>query len=349
MPDIEPRRYGQVLIYLIIFAPHHTYNNMLLDIFFLLLGLGLILTGANMLTDGASAVARRYGVSDMVVGLTIVAFGTSAPELVISVMSAIKGNAGLAIGNVVGSNIFNILVIVGVTAILRPVVIDRRTMTTDIPMVVLSALALLAIGSGPLLDNAAQAVVSRVDGILLLLFFAIFMRHTFSVAADGAPSPETSSPTAMPTAKAALWILLGLGGLVYGGDRFVSGASGIASSLGVSDAVIGLTIVAAGTSLPELATSVTAALKGKPGIALGNVIGSNIFNIFLVLGTSAVVRPLPFGTIGSLDLLVLTGSCILFWLFGRVIRRRTITRGEGVLLTASYIAYIAFLVTQAAH
>ncbi|MDO4319704.1 MAG: calcium/sodium antiporter [Bacteroidales bacterium] len=325
---------------------------MLLDIVFLIVGLGLIMLGANMLTDGASAIARRRGVSDLIVGLTVVAFGTSAPELVISIVSAIHGSPELAIGNVVGSNIFNVLVIIGVTSMIMPMKIDRTIMTKDIPLVVLSALALLAIGNGRLLDGDAVNEVSRVDGILLLLFFAIFMRHTFSTATDGAlPDPGAESEAAgkpvMSMGKSVLWVLIGLGGLVFGGDRFVSGASGIASGLGVSDAVIGLTIVAAGTSLPELATSVTAAVKGKPGIALGNVIGSNIFNIFLVLGSSAVIRPLPFGSIGNLDLLVLTVACVLFWVFGWIIGHRTITRGEGAVLTAGYVAYVTWLVINA--
>ncbi len=319
------------------------------DILFLVLGLGLILFGANWLTDGASAIARRRGVSDLVIGLTVVAFGTSAPELAISVVSAAGGNAGLAIGNVVGSNIFNVLVIIGVTAMVMPIRIERSIMTNEIPLVILSALALLAIGNSTLLDGAATATVGRVDGILLILFFAIFMRYTFSQARAGGNAGDTAGePAVKPAsmAKAVFWVISGLAMLVYGGDRFVAGASGIASALGVSDAVIGLTIVAAGTSLPELATSVAAALKGKPGIALGNVIGSNIFNIFFVLGTAAVVRPLPFGNIGNIDLLTLTGACLLFWLFGWFFRERTITRAEGTVLTACYIGYITYLVAS---
>lgn len=324
---------------------------MFLNLLFLIGGLALILFGANWLTDGASAIARRWGVSDLVVGLTVVAFGTSAPELVISVMSAINGNAGLAIGNVVGSNIFNVLVIVGATAILSPIKIERSTMTKDIPLVVLSALALLAIGNSQWLDGAPQNVVTRVDGILLLLFFAIFMRHTFSTARQEEamqktePASATGTVTrAMSVLKSVLFVICGLAGLIIGGDRFVAGASAIASALGVSDAIIGLTIVAAGTSLPELATSLVAARKGQTGIAIGNVIGSNIFNIFLVLGCSATIRPLPFGSIGNFDLLTLTGACVLFWLFGWLFRKRTITRGEGAVLLLGYIAYVTWLI-----
>lgn len=324
---------------------------MFLDIIFLLLGLVLILVGANALTDGASAIARRWGVSDLVIGLTIVAFGTSAPELTISFISALNGSAEMAVGNVVGSNIFNVLVIIGVTALFSPIRIERSIMTNEIPLVILSALALLAIGNGPLLDEDSAPVISRVDGILLLLFFAIFMRYTFSQA-KAAPQPEQTPNSVtpakgMPLWKAVTWIIGGLAALIYGGDRFVAGASGIASALGVSDAIIGLTIVAAGTSLPELATSITAALKGKTGIALGNVIGSNIFNIFMVLGVTATVSPLRFGDIGNLDLLVLTGASLLFWIFGWFFRQRTITRAEGALLTLGYIAYVAVLISRA--
>lgn len=323
---------------------------MIASIAFLAGGLALILFGANWLTDGAAAIARRWGVSDLVVGLTVVAFGTSAPELVISVMSAIEGSAGLAIGNVVGSNIFNIFAIIGITALVSPIKIERSILTKDIPLVVLSALALLAIGNATLLDGASVNMVTRVDGILLLLFFTIFMRHTFSTAhaqqqnATQEPTSGAMSVAPMPVLKSVLLVAAGLSGLIVGGNLFVDGASAIALSLGVSDAVIGLTIVAAGTSLPELATSIAAATKGKPGMAVGNVIGSNIFNIFFVLGTAATVRPLPFGSISNFDLLTLTAACALFWIFGWMIKVRTITRGEGTFLALCYVAYITYKV-----
>ena len=325
---------------------------MLLDVVFLIVGLVLILVGANALTDGASSLAKRWGMSDLVVGLTVVAFGTSAPELVISVMSAAEGNAGLAIGNVVGSNIFNVCAIAGITAMVRPIKVTRGIMTADIPLVILSALVLLAMGNSKLLDGAGENMLTRVDGIILLLLFLVFMHHTFSSAksgsADDPAAKDAEAKNKMPLWKSVVWVVAGLAGLIYGGDRFVAGASGIASGLGVSDAVIGLTIVAAGTSRPELATSVTAALKGNPGIALGNVIGSNIFNIFLVLGCAATVNPLPFGSVGNVDLLVLTGSCMLFWLFGYVYKNKTITRLEGGLLASVYIGYMVWLILNAA-
>lgn len=328
---------------------------MLLSIVYLIAGLALILVGANILTDGSAALARRIGISDLIVGLTVVAFGTSTPELVISVLSAARDTAGLAVGNVVGSNIFNILVIVGITAIVRPISVGRDIMSTEIPLVILSSLLLIVMANGPLLDGAPLSVITRVDGIILLIFFILFMRETLVRSRRRpAPAPEAASgPTAnpaaneMPLAKSLVFIVLGLAGLIIGGDRFVAGASDIARGMGVSDAVIGLTIVAVGTSLPELAASVAAALKGNSDMALGNVIGSNVFNIFLVLGAAATVRPLPLGDVTAVDLGTLMGASLLFWICGWLVGRRTITRGEGVMLTALYVAYMVWLVTHA--
>ena len=329
---------------------------MILDILLLLVSLAMILFGASWLTDGGSGVAKRFGLSEMVIGLTIVAFGTSAPELVISVFSAIDCNAGIAIGNVVGSNIANFLIIIGLVALVRPIKVENSVMANEIPLMVLASLALLACGNSALLDGMPN-ILTRVDGIMLLLFFAIFMRYTFAQAKKCGPQGESCAdvddtkdkPQAkMPSLwKSILLIVIGLAGLVWGGDIFVDRASSLASALGVSDAVIGLTVVALGTSLPELATSVTAAIKGHPGIAVGNVIGSCLFNILFILGVSSVIRPLPFGEIGNLDLLTMTGSAILFWLAGWLIGHRVITRGEGVIFTLLYIAYTATLIIKA--
>lgn len=318
---------------------------MILHIFWLVLGLGLILVGANVLTDGASAIARRFGLSDLMVGLTVVAFGTSAPELAISILSALSGSAPLAIGNVVGSNIFNILMIIGVTAIVSPIVIERSVMSLEIPMVILSSVVLLMLGNSGLIDGTGVNIVSRLSGLFLLLLFLLFMRYTFA----SAKNPEVADSTEEPAVKgmgiwrAIIYVIAGLGALIWGGDRFVDGASGIAAGLGVSEAVIGLTIVAAGTSLPELATSIVAAVKGKPGMAVGNVIGSNIFNVLMVLGAAAVITPLPFGSIGNLDLLTLLAASLAFWFFGWFFKTRTITRIEGALLAAGYVGYILAL------
>ncbi|MCM1020619.1 MAG: calcium/sodium antiporter [Muribaculum sp.] len=321
----------------------------MLDIILLIGGLVLILAGANFLTDGASSMAKRWGVSELVIGLTIVAFGTSAPELAISVLSAIQGNAGLAVGNVVGSNIFNILVIVGVSAIILPLKIGKGIMLNEVPMVVLSCLVILVCANSPLLDGSQQSVLSRSDGLIMLLFFAIFMRYTFSIAKNEA---ETTDPKAQPVKQLPLWraisyILGGLAALIWGGDIFVDRASGLAKSIGVSDAMIGLTIVAAGTSVPDLAASAMAAVKHRPEMAVGNAIGSCLFNIFLVLGASATIHPLPMGTIGNFDLLSLLGASLLFWLFGWIIGHSTITRAEGIIMVLAYIAYLTAVIIRA--
>lgn len=320
---------------------------MVFDILFLIGGLALILVGANALTDGSAAVAKRFGISDLVIGLTIVAFGTSAPELVISVLSAIDGSAEMSIGNVVGSNIFNVLMIIGCTALVLPIKVERSIMTNEIPLVILSALVLTFCANDVLLDGASENVVSRTDGLVLLMFFLIFMRYTFAIAKSGADAGGADAEVKqMPGWKSALFIVGGLAGLIFGGQLFVDGASGIARAWGVSESVIGLTLVAGGTSLPELATSITAALKKNPGIAIGNVIGSNLFNIFFVLGCSSTIIPLPMGNIGNFDMAVLVGSSVLFWLVGWFFRKRTITRLEGALMVACYVAYTSVLIMQ---
>ena len=318
----------------------------MLDTIFLIGGLALILLGANGLTDGAAAVAKRFNISDLVIGLTIVAFGTSAPELVISAMAAIGGSAEMAIGNVVGSNIFNVLMIIGVTALVMPIQVGEGTLSKEIPLVILASLALAFCGNDVLLDGGQTNTISRIDGLIMLCFFLIFMRYTFAIARNGGDEAEGEKIKKMPIWKSALFILGGLAGLIYGGQLFVDGASGIASSLGVSESIIGLTIVAGGTSLPELATSVTAALKKNSGIAIGNVIGSNLFNVFFVLGCSATISPLPMGGINNVDMAVLIGSAILFWLVGWFFKKRTITRVEGILLVICYVAYTAYLISM---
>ncbi len=328
-----------------------------MDILLLVGGLLLILLGANGLTDGASAVAKRFRIPNIVIGLTIVAFGTSAPELAVSVSSALKGSADIAIGNVVGSNIFNALMIVGCTAMFAPIVVQRNTLLKEIPLCILASLALLVMGNDVWLDKAVENVLGITDGLILLCFMAIFLSYTFAIAKNPTPpagkreegeaaaaAEEEVQIKDMPLWRSALYIAGGLAGLIWGGQWFVDGASGIARSLGVSESIIGLTIVAGGTSLPELATSIVAALKKNPEIAIGNVVGSNLFNIFFVLGCSASITPLHLGGITNLDLLVLVGSSILLWLFGVFFGKRTITRVEGGVLIACYVAYTAWLI-----
>ena len=318
----------------------------MLNVLLLIGGLALILLGANGLTDGAAAVAKRFRISDLVIGLTIVAFGTSAPELVISVMAAMGGSAEMAIGNVVGSNIFNVLMIIGVTALVLPIKVGQGTLSKEIPLMILCSFVIAFMANDVLLDGGGINIISRIDGLVLLCFFLIFLRYTFAIARNGGDEAEGEKIKEMPIWKSALFIIVGLAGLVFGGQLFVDGASGIASALGVSESIIGLTIVAGGTSLPELATSVTAALKKNSGIAIGNVIGSNLFNVFFVLGCSATISPLPMGGINNIDMLVLIGSALLFWLVGWFFKKRTITRVEGALLVICYVAYTAFLISQ---
>lgn len=315
-----------------------------MDIVSLIGGLFLILVGANTLTDGAASVAKRFNISSLVIGLTIVAFGTSAPELTVSIASALKGSADMAIGNVVGSNIFNTLMIVGCCAAIVPIGMNKGTLSKEIPLCILASVVLFICGNDVLINGSTENTISGSDGILLLCFFLIFLSYTFAIAHNGNEADEETKIKRMPIWKSVLFIAAGLVGLIYGGQFFVNGASGIARSLGVSESIIGLTLVAGGTSLPELATSVVAALKKNPEMAIGNVIGSNLFNIFFVLGCSATITPLNMKGITNIDLGVMIGACVLLYLFGLFIKKRTITRIEGIVMVLCYVAYMIYLV-----
>ena len=326
-----------------------------MNILLLIGGLILILLGANGLTDGAASVAKRFRIPPIVIGLTIVAFGTSAPELTVSISSALKGSADIAIGNVVGSNIFNTLMIVGCTALFAPIVITRNTLRKEIPLCILSSIVLLICANDVFLDKAPENILNRVDGLLLLCFFVIFMGYTFAIAskpvtteqqAEHPVIEEETEIKSLPWWQSILYIIGGLAALIYGGQLFVDGATGIARNLGVSESIIGLTLVAGGTSLPELATSIVAALKKNPEIAIGNVIGSNLFNIFFVLGCSASITPLHLSGITNFDLFTLVGSGILLWLFGLFFAKRTITRIEGGIMILCYVAYTVVLIEK---
>ena len=323
---------------------------MLLDLFYFVIGIVLIIAGANYLTEGASALARRFGVSPLVVGLTIVAFGTSTPELIVSLLSALKGNSDIAMGNVVGSNIFNVLVIGGITALVAPITVTRSTVRREIPLVLLASLVLSVMALDRVFagTGATENILSRSEGIVLLCFFLIFLTYTFAIA-KGDPSDPHTAPA--PTKHYPLWLLVvfiigGLGGLVLGGELFVDAASSIARTLGMSEGFIGLTIVAAGTSLPELATSVAAALKKEPEIAVGNIVGSNIFNIFFILGTTATVTPIRIGGVSSLDFLVMSFSAILLYVFAVLFGQRVIKRAEGAVLFLCFVLYTTYLIAQ---
>lgn len=315
---------------------------MLLDCLFIIVGVALVLWGADRLTEGAASLARRMSVPEIVIGLTIVAAGTSAPELFVSVVSALGGTPDLAVGNVVGSNIMNTQLIVGVTAMVAPMVISRSTVFKDMPFSILASLLLIVLcldTFGSL--NIGGNTISRLDGVLLLAGFALFMVYTFRAAKKSKSSGQVAPQIIVPVWKSLLFVVIGLACLVVGSNLFVSSASAVAEGLGVSQSVIGLTIVAGGTSLPELATSVVAARKGQSAIAIGNVIGSNVFNILLILGVTAVISPMQIGGITIIDMAVMMGSALLLMLFS--FTRFTIARWEGAVLTLCYLAYTGWL------
>lgn len=305
---------------------------MILDVLYIIIGVTLVLVGADRLTEGASALARRFGVPEIVIGLTIVACGTSMPEFFVSLMSALNDTPDMAVGNVVGSNIMNSMLIVGCAAVAAPLVISRSTVRKDIPFAVGASLLLILL--------SLDSTVGRIDGIILLVGFVGFMAYTLWQA-KGSKAESADAVKQQNIWLSACYILLGLAGLVFGSNLFVDSASSVASSLGVSESVIGLTIVAGGTSLPELATSVVAARKGQSAIAIGNVIGSNVFNILLILGATAAISPLQMEGITTLDIAVMFGSVTLVWLFS--FTRYTVERWEGFVLLALYGAYLAWL------
>lgn len=315
-----------------------------MDILMLIIGLALILLGANYLVDGASAIAKKAGLSDFIIGMTIVGIGTSTPEMVVSFASAIKGNADIAVGNVLGSNLFNTLMILGITALFYPIRLTSNNVKKDIPFSVLASFVLLVLGCATWLDGAAVNSISRVNGIMLLALFGVFMAYTIyssSSQKDSLPDNSSGNIKATPVWKATLMVLGGLCGLVFGGDMFVNSASAIAKSLGVSDAVIAVTIVAGGTSMPELASCLVAAFKKNTDQALGNVIGSNVSNIFLILGGSATIHPLVMSGTKPLDLITLMIASLLVFIFAFTFRKKQIDRIEGALLVCIYIGFIA--------
>lgn len=308
-------------------------------------GLLLIMKGADWLTDGASSIARKFNISTLVIGLTIVAFGTSAPELVVSSMASISGETDIAIGNVVGSNIFNVLAIMGITALIAPVPVKGNNIKYEVPLAILASVAVFVMASDALFNGGGANVITRGEGIILLCFFLIFLAYTFAIARNGVDAEGQAEVKQMPMWKSILLFLVGLGCLVFGGDTMVDGASGIAEFLGVSQSIIALTIVSAGTSFPELVTSIVAARKGDTDMAMGNVVGSNIFNIFLILGAAATISPLSGGSITMVDYGLLLFSIVALWLackFGKTYHK--ITRTEGAMLVLCCIAYYSYLV-----
>lgn len=305
---------------------------MFLQIGLLLLGLALIVFGADWLVDGASAVARKAGISEFVIGLTIVGFGTSCPELVVSLTGAFQGNADISVGNVVGSNIFNTLLILGLTAAIAPVAMTRANSRRDIPITLLVTFLFAALA-------LSGMRISRVEGIVFLLIFVAYMVYCFK----SDTGVEEAQQKVRSIWLAILLVLAGLGGLIFGGQLFVNNATAIARAVGVSDKFIAITLLAGGTSLPELATCIVAAAKKKDQLALGNVLGSNIFNILLILGTSAVVTPLSTVALTWVDLGVLLLSIVLVWLWTYTGHRDRVDRWEAALMLTLFFGYFTWL------
>lgn len=314
---------------------------MLLNALWILVGVVLVLWGADRLTEGAVAVAERLRVPQIVIGLTIVALGTSMPELCVSVVSALKGTPDLAVGNVVGSNIFNALLIVGVAALVAPMTILRSTVFKDVPCALVASVVLLMMCQN-------DWVITRLDGAILFIFFLVFMRLTIKGATSAQPAPQAAEEKEASAGKqpmkgwlAGLWMVVGLAALIGGSNLFVGGATEVARALNVSDAVIGLTIVAGGTSLPELATSVVAAKKGNSGIAIGNVLGSNVLNILFILGLTGMISPMHIEGITNVDLYMMLVSTIMIWFFS--FTKYTIERWEGAVLVLTFCGYMWYL------
>ncbi|MBR3883474.1 MAG: calcium/sodium antiporter [Bacteroidaceae bacterium] len=306
-------------------------------------GIVLVILGADWLTKGASGLARRFNISELVIGLTIVALGTSLPEFVISVGSAIKGNSGISLGNILGSNIFNGMLILGTTALITPVKFNARMLTRELPFNMLASIVLLLVSGSMLMGGADGEYITRSGGLILLCFLAVFIRYTFSIPSDG----EDDAPVQpLSVLKIVLFIVGGLAALIFGGNLFVDGAVEIATVLGLSEAVIGITIVSAGSSLPELAVSVSAARKGNVGIALGNVLGSNIINIFFILGCSATITPIALTGFSCVDYYVLIASSLLIYCVGRFWGKSVINRWEGAVLLIGYVLYTAYLLMR---
>ena len=307
---------------------------MIVDALLLIVGLVMILFGANWLTDGGSAVAKRFGISELVIGLTIVAFGTAAPELVISAMSAVKGNAGLAIGNVVGSNILNILIILGLTSVIVAVAVQRSTVRYEMPFMIGISVLLLVFG---ITGNQ----VGRAEGAVLWLFFILYILYLYRMTKNQkAQEPEKKE------GKTSIWklfllVLVGLALVVFGSDVTVDAATALAKIVGLSEKFIGLTIIALGTSLPELVTSVSAARKGKADIAIGNIVGSNIVNILFVVGTTALILPVPFAAGFVVDMGIAIAASVL--LLVCVLMRHKLDRMGGTIMLLGYAAYFIYL------
>ena len=313
----------------------------MVNILLLLVGLGLVVLGAVWLVNGASSIARRAGISEFVIGLTIVGFGTSCPELVVSLSGAIEGNSDISVGNVVGSNIFNVLFILGLTAMFLPVGMTDKNRRIDIPITIGVTILLVILG---ITGSMSGPVISRWEGVLMLLVFSAYLFYCFKSDSKDEFS-ETQRATLSITKSIAL-TLTGLAGLIFGGDLFVDSATALARQIGVSDKFIAVTILAGGTSLPELATSLVAAIKGKEQLALGNILGSNVFNAMMILGLSSVITPLSFASMTIVDIITLVLSAVLLLIWAYTGRKNRIDRREGAAMLLCYVAYNVFLFSR---
>ena len=319
---------------------------MLLQIAILIAGLLLIIFGANYLVDGSSSIARRFGLSEFVIGLTIVGIGTSTPEMVVSFLAAFKGNADMAIGNIVGSNIFNTMMILGVTAMIAPLTITRSNLKKDIPLNIIVTVILILLGMNGSIFRVGENLLSRIDGIILLAIFAWYMWSSFRSSDSDSESDEEDEKKNYTALCSILLITGGLAALIFGGRLFVNAATEIAKGFGVSDKFIAVTVLAAGTSMPELATSAVAAFKGKGQLALGNILGSNISNILLILGGSALICPLSFSGLTTVDLGTVLASALFILACAYSFKKRKLDRIEGSILILMQVAYMWYLIAN---
>lgn len=306
----------------------------------LLVGLALLTFCADMLTRGCVGIAARFHVPEFIVGLTVMAVGTSMPELTVSFMSALKGSSEMAIGNVTGSNIFNILIILGLCSMIRPMDITKENIRRDIPICIGASLLLWLFTSDTLLGLGTENKINRIEGLIFLLLYVAVIIYSIRTAKGEGEQAQDSDAPKMGTGKIILFVVAGLAGLIFGGNLCLNSATAIARDWGVSEAIIAITVVAAGTSLPELASSISALVSGKTSLALGNIIGSNVANIFLILGTCSTITPLTMGNITQIDILMVIAAAVLLLMSALVIGRRRITRFEGALYLAVYVAYV---------
>ena len=306
-------------------------------------GFVLLISGANLLVEGSASIAKKLNISSIVIGLTIVAFGTSAPEFIVNIFASIQGNTDIAIGNILGSNIVNILFILGVSAVIFPLATKENTVWKEIPLSLLAAILLGVMVNDTLIDGGTFSGITRIDGIIFLAFFIIFLYYTFGISKVSGENTDLEIKE-MSYMKSSLYIVGGLSGLIFGGKWIVDGAIKIAEGFNVSQSLIGLTIVAIGTSLPELATSAVAAYKKQSDIAIGNVVGSNIFNIFFILGFSALIRPLPFSKTSDIDIIMTIFSSLILFLIMFIGKKHTIERWQGITMIIIYIGYVAYLI-----